>query len=140
MAERSCQVKLMADIYTLTRRVVVWLGPEGEESSLALDLLEVLSTNVEVNWLKRTMKPISEEDCHLHWADGSKELPFNPQEGLAIVNLLKRSWFEVSIIIYLVQITTAKHCTAIVDMAGDMAGKLLSDLNVWAPNYTLDDI
>jgi hypothetical protein len=25
-------------------------------------------------------------------------------------------------------------------MAGDMAGKLLSDLNVWAPNYTLDDI
>jgi hypothetical protein len=123
MAERSCQVKLMADIYTLTRRVVVWLGPEGEESSLALDLPEVLGTNVEVNWLKRTMKLISEKYCHLHWADGSKELPFNPQGGLAIVNLLKRSWFEVSSIFCLVRVAAAKHCTAIVDMAGDMVGK-----------------
>jgi hypothetical protein len=96
IAERSSQVKLMADIDTLTKRVVVWLGPEADESSLALDLLEVLGTNVKVDWLTRTMKPISKEDCNLHWADRSQDLPFDSRGGLAIVNLLRRSWFEVS--------------------------------------------
>jgi hypothetical protein len=35
---------------------------------------------------------------------------------------------------------TAKHCIAIMDMAGDMASKRFGYLDVWIPNYTLDDI
>ncbi|KAF8853256.1 HET-domain-containing protein, partial [Acephala macrosclerotiorum] len=36
MAERTSQVKRMADIYSAASRVVVWLGPESDDSTMAM--------------------------------------------------------------------------------------------------------
>ncbi|XXG95846.1 hypothetical protein Hte_002117 [Hypoxylon texense] len=41
--EQWCQVQLMARIYMKAELVVAWLGPEAEDSSLALDLLQEVS-------------------------------------------------------------------------------------------------
>ena len=37
--ERSDQVRLMMRIYRTTRRVAIWLGPEVDDSKLAMDLI-----------------------------------------------------------------------------------------------------
>jgi len=61
LSERSSQVRRMADLFRLSKRVVVWLGPERDNSSLALQLLESLGTKVEVNWENYTMKALSQD-------------------------------------------------------------------------------
>ncbi|TGJ87132.1 hypothetical protein E0Z10_g1596 [Xylaria hypoxylon] len=43
VAERNAQVQQMGGVYRSAKRVVVWLGPESEDSSDALDLLVYLS-------------------------------------------------------------------------------------------------
>jgi hypothetical protein len=48
--ERSSQVKRMADIFSKATRVVVWLGPASDDSSLAIDILEVISSHITVDW------------------------------------------------------------------------------------------
>jgi hypothetical protein len=92
--ERSTQVKRMADIYTLSKRVVVWLGPEVDDSSLALDLLESLGSKIEVDWPRWRMNATSEEPSEQHWADRYQSLPYNDRELTAIVRLCELPWFE----------------------------------------------
>jgi hypothetical protein len=92
--ERSSQVKRMADLYTLSKRVVVWLGPEGHDSSLALSLLESLATKIKVDWASETMKAISEDQSEQHWVDKGKLLPYNEREIAAVYAILERPWFE----------------------------------------------
>jgi hypothetical protein len=55
--ERSHQVRRMSDIYTMATRVVVWLGPEGDNSTLALSTMDFLGSQIEVDWLAVTLKP-----------------------------------------------------------------------------------
>lgn len=50
LAERSHQVKRMGDIFQKAERVIVWLGPEGNWSTLALRTLEHLASKIEVDW------------------------------------------------------------------------------------------
>ena len=44
--ERSEQVAIMAEIYQLAKRVIVWLGPQGNYSNYALDILRDLTPTV----------------------------------------------------------------------------------------------
>jgi hypothetical protein len=96
LEERSQQVGRMADIYRLAERVMVWVGPEEDDSSLAMDILRTLGTNVEVDWSMRLMKPSKEAEMggDTHWSDRSVILPFKSEDGIPIRNLLNRSWFE----------------------------------------------
>ncbi|KAI1130765.1 heterokaryon incompatibility protein-domain-containing protein [Nemania abortiva] len=48
LTERSRQVLKMGDIYRMSRRVVAWLGPESEDSSLALDTIARLAPSIEM--------------------------------------------------------------------------------------------
>jgi hypothetical protein len=41
--ERNQQVYLMGSIYSQAREVLVWLGPEKDNSDLAMDLFEEIS-------------------------------------------------------------------------------------------------
>ncbi|KAF1978376.1 heterokaryon incompatibility, partial [Bimuria novae-zelandiae CBS 107.79] len=53
--EKGVQVKRMADIYRQAFDVVVWLGPEADESWKALKLIEILSDSWEKDqgkWLR----------------------------------------------------------------------------------------
>jgi hypothetical protein len=94
ISERNSQVKRMADIYTLSSRVVVWLGPECDNSSLALELLEHLGNKIEVNRVLGTMKATSEDVTEQHWAERNEVLPYNEREIAAIVAIFERPWFE----------------------------------------------
>ncbi|KAE9367255.1 HET-domain-containing protein [Stipitochalara longipes BDJ] len=44
--ERGVEVLKMGDIYSKARRVIVWLGPEDENSSLAVETLEDIAKDV----------------------------------------------------------------------------------------------
>jgi hypothetical protein len=93
MKERSSQVQRMSDIYSLADRVIVWLGPEENNSTVAMKLLASLDANIEVDWEYRTMRPSSLSN-EFHWGDQSKMLPYNQREFAALAALLNRSWYE----------------------------------------------
>jgi hypothetical protein len=91
MAERSSQVKRMADIYSAASRVVVWLGPESDDSTLAIECCQLISSNITVDWVRQAMSPVSTDT---HWAKKEAPLPFSGVELAAISRLLDRDWFK----------------------------------------------
>ncbi len=91
LKERSQQVKRMADIYPKAARVVVWLGPESDDSSLAMDCFDKIASKVKVDWPTQTMSAITHD---VHWVDRDTQLPLETHEMLAINHLIHRSWFE----------------------------------------------
>jgi hypothetical protein len=95
LTERSSQVQRMTEIYKLAEMVLVWLSPEGDNSSFALEVLHSLSTKVDVNWMKDDMKPSDEAGSNeeTHWSDLSVALPYEAEELIPITHLLQRSWF-----------------------------------------------
>jgi hypothetical protein len=96
LEERGHQVGRMADIYRWAERVIVWIGPEQDDSSLAMDMLRNLGTNIEVDWYLGLMKPSKKAEMggETHWSDRSVVLPFKSDDGIPIRNLIYRSWFE----------------------------------------------
>ncbi|KAI1130962.1 heterokaryon incompatibility protein-domain-containing protein [Nemania abortiva] len=86
--ERSQQVAIMGDVYQFAKRVIVWLGPETDDSTFALEVLHSLGSEMHVDWQSDTLKP---------FADGSdppKLLPYGERELTAIYDLFHRPWFE----------------------------------------------
>ncbi|KAF2489419.1 HET-domain-containing protein [Lophium mytilinum] len=94
LVERSTQVKYMAAIYSGARQVLVWLGPEADDSSLALQTLEMLSSKIEVEFETQTVKCARDHPSEEHWADPQIALPFSKQQWVSICALMFRSWFE----------------------------------------------
>lgn len=92
--ERSHQVRRMSDIYTMATRVVVWLGPEGDNSTLALSTMDVLSSQIEVDWLAARLKPSLAGDVDPRFADELYDIPYEEKIWYAIYDLLNRPWFE----------------------------------------------
>jgi hypothetical protein len=91
MGERSSQVKRMADIYSAASRVVVWLGPESDDSTMAMECCQLISSNITVDWVRQAMSPTSTDT---HWASKEAPLPFSGMELAAISRLLDRDWFK----------------------------------------------
>ena len=61
LEERSRQVERMADIFAKASRVVVWLGPESSDSSVAIDCFHTISENVEVDQVTLSARSLSNE-------------------------------------------------------------------------------
>ena len=57
LRERSQQVGRMKDVFFLAERVIVWLGPETNDSNLALSALQALSLEIRYDWIRETMEP-----------------------------------------------------------------------------------
>lgn len=95
MAERSKQVGRMSDIYSSADRVIVWLGPESEDSRLAMDTLIDLSRKIDVH-LEDTNKfiPLDGDPETGRWCDYNYRLPFKDTQIKALCNLYNRAWFE----------------------------------------------
>lgn len=95
MAERQTQVARMDAIYRLAQKVVVWLGPEDEDSSMALETLERVGNMVEVDWLTRNLKP--RPGCEARVDDAGRittmGTPFRPEQLRAAMKLFRRQWF-----------------------------------------------
>ena len=92
LKERSLQVKRMADLYWLAERVVVWLGPANYNSGRGMRILEQLSSQIEVDWNTRVMKPAS-QGKERHWSDVTRMIPYDHKELLTINEILRRPWF-----------------------------------------------
>lgn len=91
--ERGHQVLRMADIYRHATRVIIWLGPERDDSTLAMQELNALGQTIEVDWAIPEVRPLS-GDHYNHWLE--EPLPFAEDRKIlaAIDRFLDRSWFK----------------------------------------------
>lgn len=93
--ERSAQVRKMGDIYRLAEKVVVWIGAGRDGSSTAMEVLDSIGSDFEVDWptrivsSKTTGLPL---DPQLIWTEKSSR--FSIETWRAVYNLLDRSWFK----------------------------------------------
>ncbi|KAK0654182.1 heterokaryon incompatibility protein-domain-containing protein [Cercophora samala] len=93
-AERNKQVHRMTDIYRLANRLVVWLGPEADNSKHALSTLHYLSEQVDIT---RTMHQISRPGSiqrgTMNWYALKGDLPYDQKTWQALQALFYREWF-----------------------------------------------
>ena len=94
LIERSRQVRKMGDIFQKADKVIVWLGPEQDQSMLALSQMDFLASKIAIDWQSQTMQPVSTEHSEAHWADKNVALPYDWTTWNAMYCLLTRSWFE----------------------------------------------
>ncbi|KAK3370457.1 heterokaryon incompatibility protein-domain-containing protein [Podospora didyma] len=88
LEERSAQVAEVSNIYRRAQRVLVWLGPEREESSYAFDLLDNLRSQL-VSIDFKTYTVVSKNP------DKKPEFTYTGyEEVLALSKLIHRPWFE----------------------------------------------
>ncbi|KAL2040278.1 hypothetical protein N7G274_007181 [Stereocaulon virgatum] len=92
LKERGHQVERMADVYRNADQVLVWLGPESDNSAWAIGTLLDLSLSIDVDWRALSMEPSSQGQSH--WADGGEQLPYDDETWQAILHLLQRNWFR----------------------------------------------
>jgi hypothetical protein len=57
LAERSQQVQQMGNVFRVVSQVIAWVGNEADKSSLALEIIESVGGNIEVDWDFQTMRP-----------------------------------------------------------------------------------
>lgn len=93
LGERSRQVKRMADIYSLADRVVVWLGPEKDNSAKVSHLMSDLSSEIKVDYETRIVTPASSVSA-VHFSDDDSDLPYSSDDALGIDALIRRPWFS----------------------------------------------
>ncbi|KAK4161022.1 heterokaryon incompatibility protein-domain-containing protein [Cladorrhinum sp. PSN259] len=109
LEERNSQVANMASVYKLAVRVVVWLGPEADDSGLAMWMINDISSKVTVNWVSYTLAPATAlKSDELHWVDSDCPLPYPERELCAIEKLFQRPWFSRLWVIQEVRLTTAE--------------------------------
>jgi hypothetical protein len=92
IAERNSQVGRMRDMYKLSNRVVIWLGPESKNSQLALFALDYLGKQQE--YTKNACRVRSPDATHPDWYLSYAKLPYDEQTWQSILDLVNRSWFE----------------------------------------------
>ncbi|KAH8822065.1 heterokaryon incompatibility protein-domain-containing protein [Xylogone sp. PMI_703] len=90
IAERSNQVRIMADIYSLATDATIWLGPEQNHSDHAMEILTRISSAIRdpENFNPNTAI------AHQSWDKILPYLPDSPQDFEALSYLISREWFE----------------------------------------------
>lgn len=81
----------MGDVYQNAYRVVVWLGPKCDDSSLAMQLLADAGSQVEIDDAIINYWFIPDADGRFTREEG---LVCTPEQSLAIRKLVGRAWFE----------------------------------------------
>ncbi|KAJ0122645.1 uncharacterized protein J7T55_003160 [Diaporthe amygdali] len=91
IAERDIQVTRMGDIYRYAERVIAWLGPESDDSSLALSVMD--NIGAQVVCLSNGHRNARPGCTHPRWIHGHVELPYKDSAWQAIIKLFGRPWF-----------------------------------------------
>ena len=78
--ERSAQVAIMKKIYSQAQKVLVWLGPQKDDSDLAMDFIEELSEK-------------AEDSDFLPWIKSNQGGGSHVRQWSALQALLTRSWW-----------------------------------------------
>jgi len=87
MEERNVQVLRMTNIYQTAQKAIVWLGPTGKESGLAVDFIETLTDRWQRNDYMWTA-------ADHEWFKKSLTTGEHLEEWRALVDLLGRAWWE----------------------------------------------
>ncbi|KAI1739066.1 heterokaryon incompatibility protein-domain-containing protein [Xylaria scruposa] len=87
--EKGPQVAMMGEIYRLAARVVVWLGPEENNSDRALSWLEYMGSQVK---FESSLVPVPGADESI--SDHIVPIPLEAADLSYLYHLLCRPWFE----------------------------------------------
>ena len=88
-AERGHQVKRMAAVYCMARQVMVWLGPESQNSTLALRALDHLGSQLRIDWHLKKMTSVLTGQLITQFDE-----TFDHETWKSMGHLLGRPWFE----------------------------------------------
>lgn len=88
LKEKGHQVLMMPNIYCYARSVIVWLGPESDDSNVGMRILNKIGPDVTADW--KALHFEAEPSSSLY-SDG---IDLSSRQWLSITNLLSRSWFE----------------------------------------------
>jgi hypothetical protein len=91
--ERIYLVRHMGQIYRLAQKVGVWIGPEREDSDLAMSTLEHLGMQVEIT-NKGSWRVIAPACLKPTWSRTAIPLPYDSDTWNSIAALLERPWFK----------------------------------------------
>ncbi|KAI4859202.1 heterokaryon incompatibility protein-domain-containing protein [Hypoxylon rubiginosum] len=95
LAEREREVQRMAHIYLHTDKVVAWLGPEADDSQLALEKLAFTGSQiVSKGWDDGVVTSSATPKADERYTQPDVEFPFSPREWQAIERLIDRPWFK----------------------------------------------
>ncbi|KAL8895005.1 MAG: hypothetical protein Q9207_008337 [Kuettlingeria erythrocarpa] len=94
LKERGTQVLRMPDIYTQAKRVVVWLGPESYNSTLAMKAIDDIGSRIAVDWYLKTIKTTSKDGSDPNLRELGHDLRQHPDLWLAFKDLLNRPYFR----------------------------------------------
>ncbi|TVY81545.1 Heterokaryon incompatibility protein 6 OR allele [Lachnellula suecica] len=83
LVERAAQVLRMGDIYREADRVVVWLGPEADDSSVAIETLDHIGSNVHFDPAKYELSPLP--GAGKEFEDPTSSLSYTEKEWQEIV-------------------------------------------------------
>lgn len=83
----------MGEIYNKAQQVVVWLGPDDDDTSVALGTIETLSAGVVVVWHRRnfTTRPDSEAEIV---RKTPRQSTVSPAQWAALKGFINRPWFQ----------------------------------------------
>ena len=79
----------MAAVYSKASRVIVWLGPESQNSTLALRAIDRLGSQIRVDWNNHGITAFSTGETITRFVD-----PFDHENWKSVGDLLGRPWFE----------------------------------------------
>ena len=89
--ERNEQVKRMTSIYTMAKRVIIWLGEEADNSKHALHTLQHIGRQLNVTKSGRIIA--AHDAVEPQWWRNDHSLPFDQSTWQGVMNLVERAWF-----------------------------------------------
>lgn len=94
--EKGAEVARMGELFACAAHVVVWLGPEANGSGMAMERLEYIGSQVDVDWggMHRITPAAKLEHVDRSIADPNSDLPMDAEQSAAVVSLLNRGWFD----------------------------------------------
>lgn len=94
--EKGAEVARMGELFACAAHVVVWLGPEADGSGMAMERLEYIGSQVDVDWggMHRITPAATVEHVDRSIADPNSDLPMDTTQSAAVVSLLNRDWFD----------------------------------------------
>jgi hypothetical protein len=117
MAERSAQIHLMPSIYSLARRVLIWLGPLSPPYSGAA----VRSCIHELDAAVPAVNEIDADDLDAKAQALWRDANFLSKDILPLVSLLARPWFRRKWVVQ--EVSLAKEAVMCVGRIGETAGE-----------------
>lgn len=94
VVERNEQVAMMASIYQMAFKVVIWLGPEADGSTEVIRTLDSIGSSISVDWTLSIITNASIERADPNWLDPDEPAPFDDSTWIPLGYLLSRPWFE----------------------------------------------